>query len=143
MKERLKILPMKVLAAFSLGLMFFPVILLMGRYFLPDDPALWYFLPLYSVVCGALGYLFPKKIFQIAVPVLCAGLLLAYGIIYLAPASFLRLLPILPCLAIILLIPPAWSSLPWDEWHPGFWMIGTVFHLIAQCFYTNLLYHHR
>ena len=132
MKERLRIFPMKVLAAFSLLLMFSPVSLMLGRYFLKDQPTLWYLLPLLATLWGIIGYLLPTKFLRVLFPWLGILLLIAYGIFTLFPQGFLCLLPLVPCIAIVLMLPPAWASLPWDEWHPGLWMVSTILHLIAQ-----------
>ena len=76
MKERLRILPMKILAAFSLLMGMFPAFILPGQYLMPNDPAIWYALPGIAFCFGILGYLFPGKL-RMVFPILGGALLTA------------------------------------------------------------------
>ena len=61
MKDKLRIFPMKALAAFSLIMGGIPLSILTGRLFAPDMPALWLLLPFAVWVWTLIGYLLPAK----------------------------------------------------------------------------------
>lgn len=131
MKETLRILPMKALAALCLLLGLAPVWLLAGRYCLPEDRLLWYLPPCLSALWGTMSCLFSGKK-RVAFMALGIALLVAFGLVYLLPGGGLRLLPLLPCLLMLLLLPPAMGRLIWEEWPIGSWATGVFLHLIGQ-----------
>lgn len=140
MKEKLRILPMKALAAFALILIFSPVTILLGRHFLPDERVYWYVLPVICAAWALLGCLPSSKFIRILFPVVGLAALIAFGITALVPAGGLRMLFLIPCAALILMIPTAWSSFTWEEWHSGLWIAGALAHLVAQFLATGTVF---
>lgn len=130
MKERLKIFPMKVLAAFSLLTCFSSLIFLLGRGFLPDHAALWYLFPGVSWLWGVASYLFPGKGRAVFSGIGIALALLA-GWLFIVPISFSGVLLLAPCIALLVMIPLGWGRPIWGEWHIGVWIMGVLMHLIA------------
>ena len=133
MKETLRILPMKALAALCLLLGLAPVWLLAGRWCLPEERHLWYLLPCLSALWGVAGYLFSGK-GRTAFMLLGGALLTAYGAAALLPGGWMRILPLLPCWLILGLLPPAWARPLWAEWPLGAWAVGVFLHLAGQFF---------
>lgn len=131
MKERLRILPMKMLAAFCLVLGGVPLSILLGRLFAADTPVLWWLPPLIAWVWACLGYLLPVK-GRLLFALLGCALFAVWGAVFQLPLDFRRLLLLLPCMAALLALPSAWGRPAWDEWPPGAWMGGVVLHLAAQ-----------
>ena len=131
MKDRLRIFPMKALAAFSLILGGIPLSILAGRLFAPDTPALWLLLPFAAWVWALAGYLMPAK-GRLPFSLLGCVLLAAWGVLFQWSIDPRRLLLLIPCIAALLVLPPAWARPAWDEWPPGAWIGGMVLHLIAQ-----------
>ena len=131
MKERLRILPMKILAAFSLLMGLFPAFILPGQYLMPNDPAIWYALPGIAFCFGILGYLFPGKL-RMVFPILGGALLTAWMVSRLAAETWNQAFLLIPCWILLLFLPPAWGRPTWEEWHAGVWITGVVIHLIGQ-----------
>ncbi len=131
MKDRLRVFPMKALAAFSLIMGISPLSILLGRTSAPDTPALW-LAPLFAALLWALaGYLLPVK-GRLPFALLGCGLIAGLGVLFLWPVNPLRMLTLLPCMAALLLLPPAWGRPVWDEWPAGAWIGGIVLHLFGQ-----------
>ncbi len=130
MKDRLRILPMKALAAFSLLMGGMPLSILAGRLFFSHVPLMWLLLPLLAGLWATAGYLLPAK-GRLPFALLGCGLLTAWGLLFQWSADPLRLLLILPCVAALLALPPAWGRPVWDEWPPGAWIGGLVLHLLG------------
>ncbi len=137
MKDRLRVLPMKALAAFSLIMGGIPLSILLGRLSAPDAPALWLALPFAALLWGLAGYLLPAK-GRLPFALLGCGLLAGLGVLFLWPVDPLRMLLLIPCVGALLLLPPAWSRPVWDEWPAGAWIGGIVLHLFGQ-FMSNWL----
>ena len=131
MKDRLRLWPMKALAALALACGAFPVPALLGRWLYPDDPLLWWLPFALAYLWGAGGYLLPKKA---RLPWTALGCALAVGLIgfFLAAQDLKNLLSALPCIALLLLLPPAWARPTWEEWSPGWWIAGAGLHLAGQ-----------
>ncbi len=131
MKDRLRVLPMKMLAAFCLVMGGIPSSILLGRLFLSDAPHLWALLPLLSWAWACVGYLLPNK-GRLPFALLGCGLLAAWGAAFQLPLGAVRLLPLIPCIAALLALPPAWHRPAWDEWPVGAWFGGIILHLFGQ-----------
>ncbi len=131
MKARLRVWPMKAVAALCLAAGLFPLSVLLGRYFAPEEAILWWAPIAAAYLWGIGGYLLPQKA-RLPVAVLGCALLVAWGIITQMPLGITRLLLLLPCLALLLVLPPAWSRPVWDEWSSGAWLGGLIVHLFAQ-----------
>lgn len=131
MKERLRVFPMKALAAFCLIMGGIPLSILIGRLFVPDAPLLWVLLPLAAWVWACAGYLLPKK-GRLPFALLGCALLILWGVLFQWPIDPRRLLLLIPCIAALLLLPPAWHRPVWEEWPVGAWIGGIVLHLAAQ-----------
>ena len=136
MKDRLRVLPMKAVAAAGLLTGVLPVSILLGRYFAPETPLLWWLPPVLACLWGVAGWLAPKKW---KIPFLLAGciLLLGLGMIFHVFDDLRNLALLLPCLAILVTLPPAWGRFQWDEWPAGAWMGGVVVHLAAYTLSTR------
>ncbi|MDO5325552.1 MAG: hypothetical protein Q4G00_02410 [Clostridia bacterium] len=130
MKDRLRILPMKALAAFCLLQMMLPVFLLMGQGLLPDDPMIWYIPPLFSLIWGICGFMLPVK-GRTAFALTGCVLLLAGAYFFLLPKGWQTVLLIVPCIVFLFLLPPSWARPFWDEWSSSLWLAGVVMHLGA------------
>lgn len=139
MKERIRLLSMKALAALCLTLCVAPLNVLMGRRILPDWPMMWYLLPTLSLLWGVAGYLLPRKA---RLPFAMAGCALLAGgcILFLMPHGWQTLLLLVPCWTVLLLLPPAYARPIWDEWPPGLWTAGVFFHLTGQLLATRADY---
>lgn len=131
MKDRLRVLPMKMLAAFSLIMGGIPSALLLGRLFVSDAPHLWVLLPFLTWAWACAGYLLPNK-GRLPFALLGCGLLVAWGLLFLWPVDPRGLLLILPCVGALLALPPAWHRPVWDEWPIGAWLGGVILHLLGQ-----------
>lgn len=131
MKDRLRVLPMKMLAALCLVLGGMPLWILTGRFLASDAPVLWLVPPFLAWVWGCAGYLLPMK-GRLPFALLGCALFLAWGIVFQWPLDPRRLLLIVPCVAALLLLPPAWKRPVWDEWPIGMWLGGVILHLFAQ-----------
>ncbi len=131
MKDRLRVFPMKALAAFCLVLGSIPLSILPGYYFASDAPMLWMLLPLAAWAWACAGYLLPKK-GRLPFALLGCVLLIVWGVLFQWPVDPRRLLLLIPCIAALLLLPPAWSRPVWEEWPAGAWIGGIVLHLFAQ-----------
>lgn len=131
MKDRLRVLPMKMLAALCLVMGGIPASVLLGRLFAPEAPYLWLLLPFLTWAWGCAGYLLPAK-GRLPFALLGCGLLLAWGVLFQWPVDPRRLLLLLPCVGLLLALPPAWSRPVWDEWPIGAWLGGVVLHLFGQ-----------
>ena len=131
MKDRLRILPLKMLAAFCLMMGGVPLSILLGRLFAPDAPVLWLLLPLVTWAWACLGYLLPGK-GRLPFALLGCAMLAAWGVVFQLPLDIRRLLFLIPCMAALLALPSAWARPAWDEWPPGAWIGGIVLHLAAQ-----------
>ncbi|MBQ6257849.1 MAG: DUF4129 domain-containing protein [Clostridia bacterium] len=131
MKDRLRVLPMKMLAALCLVMGVIPSSVLLGRLFVPDAPLLWLLLPFAAWIWACAGYLLPNK-GRLPFALLGCALLLAWGVLFQWPVDPRRLLLILPCVGLLLALPPAWHRPVWDEWPAGAWFGGIILHLIAQ-----------
>ena len=122
MKDNLRIWPMKALAALALACGLFPMPVLLGRWLFPGHSLLWWFPFALAYVWGAAGYLLPKK-FRVIWTVsgcVCAGGLL--GVL-----AGVQSIPLaLPCIVLLILLPPAWARPVWEEWPAGFWIIGVA-----------------
>ena len=130
MKERLRIFPMKVLAAFSLLMGFASIFLLLGRSFLPENPLFWYLFPMSAWVWGILSYLFPGKGRAVWTGIGLAGLLAAAWF-FIVPIDWAGVLFVIPCLVMLVMLPLGWSQPVWGEWHIGVWIVGVLIHLLA------------
>ena len=128
MKDRLRILPMKALSAFSLLLMFSPVFILLGQGLLPAAPLIWYIAPLFSLLWGICGFLLPVK-GRTAFAVTGCVLLLAGAYFMFLPRGWQTVLLIVPCIIYLILLPPSWARPFWDEWSSSLWLAGVVAHL--------------
>lgn len=131
MKERLRVLPMKMLAAYCLIMGGIPSSILLGRLFVSDRPVLWLLLPFAAWLWAMVGYLLPSKA-RLPFSLLGCAVLAAWGILFQWPVDPRGLLILLPCIAALLLLPPAWGRPVWDEWPPGAWMSGIILHLVGQ-----------
>ncbi len=131
MKDRLRILPMKMLAAFCFIMGGIPLPILLGRLFVSDAPVLWLLLPLLTWAWACLGFLLPTK-GRLPFALLGCVLLAAWGVLFQLPLDFRRLLILIPCIGALLALPPAWGRPVWDEWSAGVWIAGIILHLIAQ-----------
>ena len=131
MKDRLRIFPMKALAAFSLILGGIPLSILTGRIFAPDAPVLWLLLPFAALAWALTGYLLPAK-GRLPFSLLGCVLLAVWGVLFQWSIDPRRLLLLIPCIAALLVLPPAWARPAWEEWPPGAWIGGIVLHLFAQ-----------
>lgn len=139
MKDRMAILPMKALAALCLVLGFAPVCLLAGRYYLQDQPIIWALMPACAFLWGVIMYLLPNKA---RLPFAFAGIfaLGGLGIALYSNDIIGAVFSFLPCGVCLLLLPPAWSRLTWEEWPLGMWIGGLILHLIAQSLAARPLY---
>ncbi len=131
MKERLRVLPMKALAAFCLIMGGIPLSILLGHTFASNAPALWLLLPFAAWAWSLLGYLLPAK-GRLPFALLGCALLILWAVLFQWPIDPLRLLLLPPCIAALLALPPAWSRPVWEEWPPGAWIGGIVLHLFGQ-----------
>lgn len=134
MIDRLRILPVKALAAFALLLGYAPVFLLINAHFIPDQRIIWFLLPICTLCWGCLGYLLPQRGRLIFSLIGCGGLI-GFGC-YMLPAygfggAFITLIP---CMALLILMLMAWSRPAWDEWHLAMWMVGIILHLVVRIF---------
>ena len=131
MKERMRIWPMKALAAFALTCGLFPVSILLGRWLFPENRLLWWLPLALSYLWGIIGYLLPTKrrMFWTV-----AGCLLTVGLIgyFLGSQSPQNMLAAVSCLVLLCLLPPAWARPVWEEWPAGSWICGAVLQLAAQ-----------
>ena len=128
-----RIWPMKALAALALACGLFPVPVLLDRGLFPDNALLWWLPFALAYLWGVSGYLLPKKA---RLPWTAAGCILSVGLIwyFLAAHDIKNLLSALPCVALLILLPPAWARPVWEEWTPGWWFAGAVLHLAGQAF---------
>ena len=131
MKERLRILPLKILAAFALLMGFSSVCMLLGRSFLPDNQMLWYLFPLGAWAWGVCSYLFPGK-WRVVWAGLGIALSLAAAWFVIVPIDWAGIAILAPCIALLVMIPLGWGQPAWCEWHIGVWIMSTILHLIAQ-----------
>ena len=131
MKERLRVWPMKALAAFALACGLFPASVLLGRWLFPENRLLWWLPLTLSYLFGVAGYLLPGKW---RMPWTVAGCLLAIGLTwyFLGSKDVKNLLAALPCLILLWMLPPAWARPVWEEWPAGLWIGGAGLHLAAQ-----------
>ncbi|MBR3017510.1 MAG: DUF4129 domain-containing protein [Clostridia bacterium] len=131
MKERLRIWPMKALAAFALVCGLFPVSVLLGRWLFPDNRLLWWLPLLLAYLWGVIGYLLPNKR---RLPWTIMGCLLTVGLIgyFLGSQDLKNMLIALPCLLLLWRLPPAWAEPVWEEWPAGYWIGGAALHLAGQ-----------
>ncbi len=131
MKERLRIWPMKAVAALCLLAAVLPCAILIGRNTAPEQTALWWMPASLACLWGIAAYLLPPRG---RIPFSCLGgvLLVAWAVLTQLPLGWTRMLIILPCLVILALLPPAWGKLIWEEWGAGFWIGSAVVHLAAQ-----------
>ena len=130
MKERLKILPMKALAAFCLLLGLSPVFVTVGFAFFPDAPLLWYLPPVACWLLGVCAYLFPGKGRMYFAFLSCAGVML-WAALYLLPLGWQKVLFAVPCVVYLLLLPPAWARPEWEEWSASLWLGGCAVHALG------------
>ena len=131
MKDRLRVLPMKMLAALCLIMGGIPISILLGRLFVSDAPHLWLLLPCLTWAWACGGYLLPNK-GRLPFALLGCGLLIAWGAVFQWPLGAVRLLLLIPCIAELLALPPAWRRPMWDEWPVGAWFGGIILHLFGQ-----------
>ena len=128
MKGNLRIWPMKALAALSLACGLFPVPVLLGRWLFPDRSVFWWLPFALTYLWGAAGYMLPKKIRVIWTVGGCVSAVGLLGIL-----SGVKSIPLaLPCIVLLILLPPAWARPVWEEWSAGFWIIGVALHLLGQ-----------
>ena len=128
MKEGLHIWPMKALAALALACGLFPVPVLLGRWLFPDSSLFWWFPFALTFLWGVGGYLLPKKV---RVYWTVGGCVSAVGL--LGVLSGVHSLPLaVPCIVLLILLPPAWARPVWEEWSATFWIIGVALHLMGQ-----------
>lgn len=133
MNRRLRIWPMKALAAFALACGLFPVSVILGRWLFPENRALWGLPMLFSFLWGAGGYLLPKK-GRVPWTVLGSVLSVLFFALYPSPFRLQNLLPAVPCVVYLWLLPPAWARAVWEEWSPGLWIAGAGLQLAGQAF---------
>lgn len=131
MKDGLRVFPMKMLAAFCLVLGGIPLSILPGYYFASDAPLLWLLPPLAAWAWACLGYLLPMK-GRLPFALLGCVLLIVWGVLFQWAIDPRRLLLLIPCIAALVLLPPAWHRPVWEEWPTGAWIGGIVLHLFAQ-----------
>lgn len=131
MKHRLSPWPMKALAALELMLALYPICLLLGSFFLPDQPLLWHALPLVTLLWGVTGYLLPGKL-RLPFALVGCGLLIGIWIVRRGPISMASVTMLIPCILFLLMLPAAWSQPVWEEWSSLVWTAGIIFHLIGQ-----------
>ena len=131
MKERLRVFPMKALAALCLLAGVFPVSVLLGRNFAENTPLLWFLPPIIACLWGIMGYLLPPK-GRMPFALLGCALFIVYGVLFLLPVRWEQMILILPCCGLLLALPPAWGRPAWEEWPPGAWFGGIVLHLFGQ-----------
>ncbi len=131
MKEKLQIFLMKALAALGLTLAIAPIALLLGRYFLPQEPEKWYVLWLFPCVWGCASYLLSgrKRVVMGLFGLIPLGLL---GVAWLWPVGASALTLLLPGVFLLLMLPPAYPRMTWEEWPTMLWLGGIVVHLIGQ-----------
>lgn len=136
MKDRLRIWPMKALAALALFSGVFPVPVLLGRWLVPDHVLFWWFPFLMAYLWGIYGFLMPQKSRVLWTVLGC--ILVACAIFF----SFgLRAAPLaVPCVILLILLPPAWAKPIWEEWTPAFWFIGVGLHLFGQVLASRPLF---
>ena len=128
MKDNLRIWPMKALAALALACGLFPVPVLLGRWLFPDNSLFWWFPFALTFLWGVGGYLLPKKV---RVYWTVGGCVSAVGL--LGVLSGVHSLPLaVPCIVLLILLPPAWARPVWEEWSATFWIIGVALHLMGQ-----------
>ena len=128
MKDNLRIWPMKALAALALACGLFPVPVLLGRWLFPDSSLFWWFPFALTFLWGVGGYLLPKKV---RVYWTVGGCVSAIGL--LGVLSGVHSLPLaVPCIVLLILLPPAWARPVWEEWSATFWIIGVALHLMGQ-----------
>lgn len=139
MKDRLRIWPMKALAALALACGVFPIPMLLGKWLYPENALLWYLPFTLAYLWGVGGYLLPKKA---CLPWTVAGCVLSVGLIwfFLAARDLRSLLLALPCAALLILLPPAWARPTWEEWSPGWWIAGAGLHLAGQMFAARTMF---
>ena len=133
MKDRLRIWPMKAMAALALACGLFPVAALLGRWLFPDRRLLWWLPLALAYLWGIGGYLLPNKG---RVPWTVLGCLLAAVLagFFLADHEIKNIVIALPCAALLIILPPAWARPTWEEWPPGWWIVGAAIHLAGQFF---------
>lgn len=131
MKEKLQIFLLKALAALGLALVVAPIALLLGRYFLPQEPEKWYVLWLFPCVWGCASYLFSgrKRVAMGLLGLIPLGLL---GAAWLWPVGATALTLLLPGVFLLLMLPSAYPRMTWEEWPTMLWLGGIVVHLIGQ-----------
>ena len=131
MKEKLRILPMKALAFFSLMLAFWPLYWICCLHFLSDVLWIRQPLPLSAMLWGAVGCIMPKKL-RLPFAILGCALALASGVMIGMPSGLGGLIPFALIAGYLLLLPPAISRPVWEEWTLGIWFVGVLIHLAGQ-----------
>lgn len=131
MKARLRVWPMKAVAALCLYTGLFPTAVVLGRLIAPYEPLLWCLPFTAAYLWGIAGYLLPMKL-RIPFAGLGGAALLGWIVLFQLPLGLSRIFLALPCAAMLALLPPAWSRPVWDEWPAGFWIGCVIFHLLAQ-----------
>ena len=127
MKDRLRILPMKAFAAFCLLVLLHPISLLIGQALIPETPFFWYLPSLFSFVWGIAGFFLPLK-GRMPFAICGCGLLVLGAVLFLLPFGIPAMLLIIPCVAYLILLPPSWSRVVWEEWSSSLWLAGVVLH---------------
>lgn len=137
MKNKWAVVGQKSLAALTLLFGFAPAFLFAGAYCAPQEPMLWWLLPCCACALGIVSFLVGKKA---RLPVTLAGALLLLG----AGGWTLRgawplglALPAL-CVPMLLMLPPAYGRLAWEEWPQLLWGMCVAAHAVALILIARL-----
>lgn len=131
MTEKTQAFLLKALAALGLALGLAPAALMLGRFFLPGEAAKWCVLWLLPLVWGVGSFLFPGRM-RLAADLLGLLPLGVLGALWLWPHGYGALAALLPGIAMLLLLPPAYPRMAWEEWPTVLWLAGFVLQLIGQ-----------
>lgn len=131
MKEKTQVFLLKALAALGLTLGLGPAALLLGRFFLPGEAAKWYVLWLLPFVWGVGSYACSGRM-RLIVDLLGLIPLGALGALWLWPHGFPALTVLIPGAILLVLLPPAYPRMTWEEWPTVLWLAGFGVQLAGQ-----------
>lgn len=130
MRERIKILCLKTLAAFSLLSGFLPLILILGCAFAPEDMRTIVLFPLIGFLIGWGTFCVPKKI-RPFVPFLGLGLLIWLCITWLFPINWRTVFMLIPIAVMLFIMPLSYSHPVGEEWPTAIWIICAFAHVAS------------
>ena len=131
MKSTIKQLPMKALASFSFLAGLAPVYLLLGRFVAPARETLWYMPAVCAWGIGTAGFLLRGKK-RLALTFIACTAFILWGVFSLIPKKWETAFITVPCIAILLALPPTFGKQNWEEWSGTVWAAGGVCHFFGQ-----------